>query len=78
MELGRRLPDEPFEQHGGHSLVPELVHVVEHEHLVACGLLLERLRQHSREHFGARAVLASGERVLPDVDLERIGESARK
>ena len=56
----------------------ELVHVVEHEHLVACGLLLERLRQDGRERFGARAVLASGERVLPDVELEGIGESARE
>ena len=77
MELGRRLPDEALEQRR-RSAGAELVHVVEHEHLVACRLLLEPLSQDGRKRSRARAVLASGERIFADLELEGVGQPARE
>ena len=78
MELRRRLPDEAFEQQSRRSAGAELVHVVEDEHLIALRFFLERLGQDGCERFGPRAVLASGERLVLDLELEGVREAARE
>src|SRR5262249_21161256 len=76
--LGRSLADEAFEQPGRRSSLPELVDVVEDEHLVARGLLLEGLREEACERAGPRAALASRERIVGYFELESIRQPSGK